>query len=95
MKFYECTPENKDYTGRFDNAVKEVREALGSYDTISRLIYDKTGRGYSGVSVRRWLVNRTLPLPIACTLLDILEEQKPGNGVFLTDFFPYLEEYVI
>lgn len=95
MKHTECTGDNRKYTSRFDTAAKAVKDALGSYDKISHLIFVATDNPVSGVSVRRWLVNRTLPLPIACTLVDLMDEHAPGNEVVLADFFPYLEEYVI
>ena len=69
-----------------------MRRVLGSYDKIAHLIYAETGESVSGVSVRRWLKNRNLPINYACTLIDLVDKEEPGC-VILSQFFPYLEDY--
>lgn len=91
IKWTDCTAENTDFTTRYDAAAREVRRVLGSYDHIAHLIYSASGQSVSGVSVRRWLKNRNLPVNMACTIVDLANEKD--SSVTLDAFFPYLQEY--
>lgn len=93
MKWTDCTADNADFTNDYDRAGREVRRVLGSYDRISNLVYAETGQSVSGVSVRRWLNNRNLPVHLATTLIDLALEAEEDAKVCLFDFFPYLREY--
>lgn len=88
MKWQECTNDNTQFTTRYDSAVRQVRAKLGSYDTIAHLIFQHAGQSVAGVSVRRWLRNRNLPITLATTLVDLMEGE-----VVVGDFYPYLEGY--
>lgn len=87
LKWQDCTNDNAEFTTRYDAAVRQLRDQLGSYDTIAHHIFQATGQSVAGVSVRRWLINRNLPVHLACTLVDLTDETSVG------DFFPYLESY--
>lgn len=89
MQLKDCHNENKAYTARYDVAAKKVRDILGSYDKIAQEIYARTGNSVAGASVRRWFVQRTTPVHIACILSDLT-----GGDVQVLEFFPYLEHYV-
>ena len=89
MKITDCHNENKDFTARYDVALKKVRDSIGSYDKIAQEIYARTGFHPVGASVRRWFVQRSLPVHIACILSELTEGE-----VQVLDFFPYLEHYV-
>ena len=93
IKWMECDADNAEYTNEYDRAAREIRRVLGSYDHIAHLIYNTTGASVSGVSVRRWLKNRNMPVTYACTLVDLVAEQDPDAQVSLGMMFPYLEEY--
>lgn len=93
MKWTDCTSDNADFTNNYDKAARVVRAALGSYDKIAHLIFSETGASVSGVSVRRWLKNRNLPITYACTLVDLVNAVDDFE-IALTDFYPYLEDYV-
>ena len=87
LTWQQCTNDNPEFTARYDDAVRRIRDQLGSYDTIAHHIFQATGQSVAGVSVRRWLLNRNLPVNLACTLVDLTE------GVTVGDFYPYLENY--
>ena len=89
MHLKDCHNENKEYTARYDLAAKKVRDLVGAYDTIAKEIYARTGASVAGSSIRRWFLQRTLPVHIACHLSDLT-----GGDVQVLDFFPYLENYV-
>lgn len=91
MKWTDCTADNAEFTNRYDAATRVVRATLGSYDKIAHLIFSATGDSVSGVSVRRWLMNRNLPVYYACTIVDLVTEADGEISLF--DFYPYLEEY--
>lgn len=93
LKWTDCTADNADFTNEYDKGAREIRRVLGSYDHIAHLIYSESGQSVSGVSVRRWLKNRNLPITMACTLVDIVSKQDPDAQLVLSMFFPYLEEY--
>jgi len=77
----------------FRRTVAVVRDELGSYDTIARLLSEEAGPDTSctGVSVRRWLIYSYLPVDWACALVRVM--QKRGHALSLLDFHPYLEDY--
>jgi len=89
MNLSDCHNDNRDYTARYDRAAQKARNILGSYDKIAQEIYARTGNSVAGASVRRWFVQRTTPVHIACILSDLT-----GGEVQVLDFFPYLENYV-
>ena len=47
----------------------------------------------SGVSVRRWLLGRNLPVNYACTLIELTLQKDKNAKVGLGDLFPYLEDF--
>lgn len=93
MKWTDCTGDNAEFTNEFDLAAREVRRVLGSYDHIAHLIYSETEHSVSGVSVRRWLKNRNIPVNIATTIVDLVSAKEPDAQVSMSMFFPYLQEY--
>jgi hypothetical protein len=93
LKWTDCTADNAEFTNQYDHAVREVRRVLGSYDHIAHMIFSETGKSVSGVSVRRWLKNRNLPVNMACTIVDLVAQKDSDAQVVLSMFFPYLEEY--
>jgi hypothetical protein len=93
IKWHECTADNAEFTNSFDKGVREVRKVLGSYDHMANRIFAATGNSHAGVSVRRWLSDRTLPVTIGTTLIDLALEEDPTADVSLFDFFPYLKAY--
>jgi hypothetical protein len=89
IKWTECVPENKEFTDRYDAAIREVRKEIGSYEKISQALFADTGHSVAGVSIRRWIQKRALPLGICCWMIDRME-----GKIHILDFFPYLEVYV-
>lgn len=88
MKWSDCTADNAAFTNKYDAAVRKIRKKLGSYDNISLLIYEATGRRCPGSSYRRWFLNRSLPVDLACSFVDLMEHE-----IELKAFFPYLPVY--
>jgi hypothetical protein len=76
---------------RYDRAFALTRQKLGSYDKIAAFLFRDTGHSVSGQSLRRWQIERTLPLRWALSIIDLMREQDIEISVF--DFYPYLEEY--
>ena len=93
MKWTDCTDDNKDFTSKYDAAVPVIRKTLGSYDHIAHLLFSEAGVSVSGVSVRRWLLGRNLPVNYACTLIELTLQKDKNAKVGLGDLFPYLEDF--
>jgi hypothetical protein len=88
MKWTDCTPDNTEFTDRYDAAVRKIRKKIGSFDKIAQVIFRDTGNSVAGVSVRRWWQGRDMPIRYICTLVDAME-----GDIDVLDFFPYLEPY--
>jgi hypothetical protein len=93
ITWQECNSDNPNFTSTYDEAVRTIRRVLGSYDHIAHLIYSATGASVSGVSVRRWLLNRNLPVNYACTLVDLVADIDGEADLELEMMFPFLKRY--
>lgn len=93
MKWTDCRRENAEFTNDYDRACREIRRVLGSYDRIAQIYFSVTGTSVAGVSVRRWMNNRALPIEVATTLVESTREVDADAKVSVFDFFPYLREH--
>lgn len=94
MKWTDCSAGNALFTNDYDRACREIRRVLGSFDRIAQIFYANTGESVAGVSMRRWMKNRTLPVNVAATLITATKEEDPEAKVGIFDFFPYLRPLI-
>lgn len=73
---------------RYDRAVDVLRMELGSYDGIAAQCYASTGKTITGNAVRRWFMERCIPIEYAAILSDLALGQ-----VSVLDFYPWLDKY--
>ena len=73
---------------RYDRAVDTIRAELGSYDGIAGQCYAETGKSITGNAVRRWFIDRCIPIEYAAVLVDLTLGQ-----VSVLDFYPWLTAY--
>ena len=73
---------------RYDRAVETIRVELGSYDGIAAQCYSVTGASITGNAVRRWFMERCIPIEYAALLADLTLGQ-----VSVLDFYPWLTNY--
>ena len=83
----------------FELAIEKLKALFGSYDAIAASIEPATGRRCSDVTLRRWLLRRTLPPRIAFELAkqyNSLRAQQAGKSEYIsvTDFHPWLKEFL-
>ena len=74
---------------KYDSAVEAVRECLGSYESIAGQCFAHTGQRVTGNAIRRWFVERRIPVEYAAVFSDLT-----FGEVTVTDFFPWLTRYV-
>ena len=80
---------------RFQEAADYARKVLGSYDAIAQALEPMLGRRLLMVTVRRWMVSRTLPVRMAFALVKAVNEKlPPGETISVEDFHPWLAEYL-
>lgn len=73
---------------RYDRAVEIARAELGSYDSIAAQCYSETGASITGNAVRRWFMERCIPVEYAALLVDLTLGQ-----ISVLDFYPWLDKY--
>ena len=73
---------------RYDRSVEVIRTELGSYDGIAAQCYSVTGASITGNAVRRWFMERCIPIEYAALLADLTLGQ-----VSVLDFYPWLVTY--
>jgi hypothetical protein len=73
----------------YDNGISTIREILGSYEKISRLVSEETGQQISAGTVRNWFISRRIPIEFAALFSELT-----GDRVEVADFFPWLTMYV-
>ena len=78
---------------RFDIAAATVLRVYGTWESISRDLQDSVGTRLHTVTVRRWLVERTLPCRMAFALVKLMDGKAAGRLVNVEDFHPWLGEY--
>ena len=77
----------------FEEAVESLKRAFGGFGHIaSRIESALGGRRVHAVTMRRWLIDRTLPPRVAFALVKAATAE--GVEVSVTDFHPWLKEYV-
>ena len=92
-------PLNKEEDFTFELTVEKLKSMFGSYDAIAESIEDATGRRCSDVTLRRWLLRRTLPPRIAFELVKQYRRCARRKGlndedIAVTDFHPWLQEFI-
>ena len=76
-------------TRAYDAAVNTIREELGSYESIAAQCYAHNGKTLSGNAIRRWFVERTIPIEYAAVFQDLTFGTAP-----VSDFYPWLKDYI-
>lgn len=71
--------------GLYAEATARIRKTLGSYDTISSLLFKHTDVLVTANAVRRWFNYRKIPVEYA-----FFFSQLTDNAVTVLDFYPWL-----
>lgn len=77
---------------RYDRAVKDLRSALGSFDSIAAKCYAVTGQVVAGNTIRNWLYERKIPIEYAAVFQHLTDGMD--TAVIITDFYHWLEDYL-
>lgn len=78
----------------FSAAADACRELWGSYEKMAEAIEPEVGRRVNAVTMRRWLVDRTIPPRIAFILAAVTQTEEPSLGIRVDAFHPWLTEYI-
>lgn len=69
-------------------------KVLGTWENMSRSLELEVGVRLHTVSVRRWIVDFTLPCRMAFALSKVVNETAGKDVVHAADFHPWLEAYL-
>ena len=74
---------------RYDRAIGIIRTELGSLESIAQQCCQETGKSVTGNAIRRWFIERAIPVEYAALMVDLTLGQ-----ISILDFYPWLKDYV-
>lgn len=83
---HEVLPINEK---KYDAGIAKIRSTLGSYESIAAQLFAHTGVHISGNAVRRWLMERKIPVEYAAIFSELTFQ-----AVSVQDFYPWLKKYM-